>query len=214
MPWSWSEKDRRTDAIAVLRQAAALAPGEADIRNRLFELSLAIVEQQLRSGSADAALSTAAHLLEEDPSRCDRIAAVGCSVAAEAPDAGLRAVELAAGVSMAQHDWAAAAAAMQAFAAAAPNPTPALMRLVEICVDGGLEEALPGAQAQLADAYLAAGYAGEARFIAEDLVARDPTDPPTSTDCDGRWTCLARPIRMRSSRTFSLPITLSCCRSG
>jgi tetratricopeptide (TPR) repeat protein len=169
------EKDRRTDAVEVLRQAAALAPGDADIRNRLFDLSLAIVEQELRSGSVDAALSTAAHLLEEDPTRGDRIVAVGCSVAAEAPDVGLRVVEIAAGVSMAQRNWAAAAAAMQAFADAAPNPIPALMRLVEICVDGGLEAELPGAQTELADAYLAAGHAGDARFIAEDLVARDPT---------------------------------------
>ena len=30
------------------------------------------------------------------------------------------------------------------------------------------------AQAQLADAYIAAGSATEARFIAEDLVAREP----------------------------------------
>jgi hypothetical protein len=50
------------------------------------------------------------------------------------------------------------------------------MRLVEICVDGGLEATMYAAQAQLADAYLAAGAASEARFIAEDLVAREPWD--------------------------------------
>jgi tetratricopeptide (TPR) repeat protein len=48
------------------------------------------------------------------------------------------------------------------------------MRLVEICVDGGLEPAMYNAQAQLADAYLAAGAVADARFIAEDLVAREP----------------------------------------
>jgi tetratricopeptide (TPR) repeat protein len=48
------------------------------------------------------------------------------------------------------------------------------MRLVEICVDGGLESTMYSAQAQLADAYIAAGAATEARFIAEDLVAREP----------------------------------------
>ena len=48
------------------------------------------------------------------------------------------------------------------------------MRLVEICVDGGLEATMYSAQAQLADAYIAAGAAHEARFIAEDLVAREP----------------------------------------
>src|SRR5262249_32897805 len=60
------------------------------------------------------------------------------------------------------------------FVTRVPNHIPALMRLVEICVDGGLEATMYDAQAQLADAYLAAGAASEARFIAEDLVAREP----------------------------------------
>jgi hypothetical protein len=50
------------------------------------------------------------------------------------------------------------------------------MHLVEICVDGGLESTMFSAQAQLADAYIEAGQATEARFIAEDLVAREPWD--------------------------------------
>src|SRR5256885_10506227 len=50
------------------------------------------------------------------------------------------------------------------------------MRLVEICVDGGLEATMYSAQAQLADAYIAAGAATEALFISEDLVAREPWD--------------------------------------
>jgi tetratricopeptide (TPR) repeat protein len=51
------------------------------------------------------------------------------------------------------------------------------MHLVEICVDGGLEAAMHAAQAQLADAYLANGAGAEARIIAEDLVAREPSNP-------------------------------------
>jgi tetratricopeptide (TPR) repeat protein len=50
------------------------------------------------------------------------------------------------------------------------------MHLVEICVDGGLESTMYQAQAQLADAYIEGGQATEARFIAEDLVAREPWD--------------------------------------
>jgi tetratricopeptide (TPR) repeat protein len=50
------------------------------------------------------------------------------------------------------------------------------MRLVEICVDGRLEATMYATQAQLADAYITAGSAAEARFIAEDLVAREPWD--------------------------------------
>ena len=63
---------------------------------------------------------------------------------------------------------------LQEFVTRVPNHIPALMRLVEICVDGGLEATMYSAQGQLADAYIAAGAATEARFIAEDLVAREP----------------------------------------
>jgi hypothetical protein len=48
------------------------------------------------------------------------------------------------------------------------------MRLVEVCVDGGLDATLHAAQGQLADAYIEAGAADEARVVAEDLVAREP----------------------------------------
>jgi tetratricopeptide (TPR) repeat protein len=51
---------------------------------------------------------------------------------------------------------------------------PALLRLVEVCVDGGFETPMYEAQAQLADAYLSTAQAVEARVIAEDLVAREP----------------------------------------
>jgi tetratricopeptide (TPR) repeat protein len=51
---------------------------------------------------------------------------------------------------------------------------PALLKLVEVSVDGGLETTMYDAQAQLADAYLAAGNGADARAIAEDLVAREP----------------------------------------
>ena len=55
-----------------------------------------------------------------------------------------------------------------------PGHLPTLLKLVEVCVDGGLETTMYDAQTQLADAYLAAGKAAEARVIAEDLVAREP----------------------------------------
>jgi tetratricopeptide (TPR) repeat protein len=58
-----------------------------------------------------------------------------------------------------------------------PGHIPALMKLVEVCVDGGLEATMYSAQAQLADAYLKAGRGSEARVIAEDLVAREPWEP-------------------------------------
>ena len=108
-------------------------------------------------------------------------------------------VELAADAAVARPDWPAAAAALQEFVTRVPNHVPALMRLVEICVDGGLEATMYSAQAQLADAYIAAGAATEARFIAEDLVAREPWERRTSSGSGARSCCWASPIPTRSS---------------
>ena len=52
--------------------------------------------------------------------------------------------------------------------------SPALLRLVEVCVDGDLDAALTAAQQELAEAYLEAGEAEKARVIAEDLLLRNP----------------------------------------
>ena len=63
--------------------------------------------------------------------------------------------------------FASAAAALQEFVTRVPNHVPALMRLVEICVDGGLEATMYSAQALLADAYIA-GYS-----VINDYTMRD-----------------------------------------
>ena len=55
-----------------------------------------------------------------------------------------------------------AAAILQEFAARVPGQVNALLKLVAVCVDGGLEPKLQEAQAQLADTYLAIGM-GSAR---------------------------------------------------
>ncbi|HEV2985793.1 MAG TPA: tetratricopeptide repeat protein [Vicinamibacterales bacterium] len=140
------------------------------------ELLLTLADIKLRGESFDEGLAIARRLLEQDGSRRDRIAQLGWTVAERHPEAGFQVVELAADSAVAQNDWGAAAAALQEFVTRVPNHIPALMRLVEICVDGGLEATMYSAQSQLADAYIAAGAATEARFIAEDLVAREPWD--------------------------------------
>jgi tetratricopeptide (TPR) repeat protein len=66
---------------------------------------------------------------------------------------------------------------LKEFVARVPGQIPALLKLVEVCVDGGLEAEMYETQAHLADAYLATGQAAEARVIAEDLVAREPWEP-------------------------------------
>jgi tetratricopeptide (TPR) repeat protein len=187
------------EALDTLRQAAAVNPGDTELSAQLAkafvakgdlataaeyltaetagddpQLLMTVADIQLRGDKFEDGLAIVRRLLEEDPSRREQIALLGWTVAEKAPEAGFLVVELAADSAVAQSDWPAAAAALQEFVTRVPNHIPALMRLVEICVDGGLESTMYSAQAQLADAYIAAGAATEARFIAEDLVAREP----------------------------------------
>jgi tetratricopeptide (TPR) repeat protein len=189
------------EALAALRQAAAVNPGDMELRAELArafmakgdvataaeyltletagddpDLLMTVADIQLRGDRPDDGLAIVRQLFETDPGRHDQIALLGWSVAEHKPDAGFSVVEMVADASVAASDWPAAAAVFQEFVTRVPNHIPALMRLVEICVDGGLEATMYSAQAQLADAYIAAGAATEARFIAEDLVAREPWD--------------------------------------
>jgi tetratricopeptide (TPR) repeat protein len=138
------------------------------------ELLLLVADIKLRGPAPDDGLAILRKLLDQDPGRREQIALLGWKIAETQGEAGFTVVELAADASVAQSDFPSAAAALQEFVTRVPNHIPALMRLVEICVDGGLEATMYSAQAQLADAYIAAGSATEARFIAEDLVAREP----------------------------------------
>ena len=187
------------ESLSALREAAKLNPADADLNAHLAKtyvargdlaaaaeyltvetagndprLLLVVAEIRLRAGDTEAGMAIARRLLEEDPQRRQDIAALGWTVAEHVPDAGFQIVELAADHAISKADWASAAAALQEFVTRVPNHIPALMRLVEICVDGGLEATMYSAQGQLADAYIAAGAAAEALFIAEDLVAREP----------------------------------------
>lgn len=74
-------------------------------------------------------------------------------------------------------DYKDAARRLQAFLKSTPRHVPALLRLVEICVDGELESDLTSAQEELAEAYLQTDEADKARVIAEDLLLRQPRSP-------------------------------------
>jgi tetratricopeptide (TPR) repeat protein len=187
------------EALDTLREAAGLHPLDTELSAQLArtfiargdlataagyltaetagddpELLLTVADIQLRGDKFEEGLAIVRRLLGDDPSRREQIAMLGWNVAEKAPEAGFMVVELAADGAVADVDWAGAAAVLQEFVTRVPNHIPALMRLVEICVDGGLESTMYSAQAQLADAYIEAGAATEARFIAEDLVAREP----------------------------------------
>src|SRR5262249_35943803 len=73
-------------------------------------------------------------------------------------------------------EWAAAAATLEAFVRRVPNCIPALVRLVEVAIDGGLEPIASKAQARLADTYLMKGMGAEALAVIEDLAVRESGD--------------------------------------
>ena len=189
------------EALDTLRQAARLNPGDTELSAQLAKtfiargdlaiaaeyltaesagddpvLLLTVADILLRGDKFEEGLTIVRRLLDEDASRREQIAQLGWSVAEKAPAAGFLVVELAAESAVTAVDWPGAAAVLQEFVTRVPNHIPALMHLVEICVDGGLESTMYSAQAQLADAYIEGGQAIEARFIAEDLVAREPWD--------------------------------------
>ena len=151
-------------------RARACLSGEVDDP----ELLLSLAEIELTSGTPERAREVLGQVLKIDPGRRDQVALLGCRLCEQDREAGFQCVDVATDAAIAEHDWPAAASGLHEFVTRVQGHIPALMKLVEVCVDGGLEATMYTAQAQLADAYLEAGRANEARVIAEDLVAREP----------------------------------------
>lgn len=187
------------EAVETLRLVARLVPADSELALRLARafvargdaaaaaefltldtaradppLLLAAADLQLRAGLVDEGLVSVRRFLDEESDGREQIALLSCRLAELAPECGFRALEIATDAAAGRSDWAWAAAALQEFARRAPNYVPALLRLVETCVDAGLESAMYDAQVKLTDAYLAAGAGAEARMIVEDLVDREP----------------------------------------
>jgi tetratricopeptide (TPR) repeat protein len=195
------ERGHEAEALEALTEASALDPADIDtkrqlVRNYLARKDLArarqflssdvagddpdllwtLAELDLRDGNPEQGLASLQRVVAAHPSRRDQLVLLGCSVADVNVDTAYQVIELAASAAVSNDEWADAAAAINEFVNREPGHIPALMRLVEICVDGGLEATMQSAQGQLADAYLATGRGNEARVIAEDLVAREPWD--------------------------------------
>ncbi|MEW6319786.1 MAG: tetratricopeptide repeat protein [Acidobacteriota bacterium] len=140
--------------------------------NPVLWLTLADIE--LRAGRLAEGRAAVVQALTLDPGQRAEAVAMACRVAESAPDAAYQCVDAVADAAVEARDYPAAAAALHEFVTRVRSHLVALMRLVEICVDGGLEATMYEAQAQLADAYLDVGRGLEARIISEDLVAREP----------------------------------------
>ena len=137
-------------------------------------LWLALAEIALLDGKLDEGRSAANKAIRLEPSRREAAVVLGCRIAESNPEAGYQVIDAVADAAVDAEDFAAAAAALHEFVTRVRFHLVALMRLVEICVDGQLEATMAEAQAQLADAYLEVGRGLEARIISEDLVAREP----------------------------------------
>ena len=193
------EKDRPREALDALRQSVELNPqdragraalartalgaGDFESARRFLDretagsdpaLQLALLELECKAGRLDAARVLLPGLLQGDREQRQRVVDVAWSLAGSSPEAAFVIVEAAADAAVAQSEFTDAAGILKEFVTRIPRQIPALLRLVEVCVDGGLEGAMYETQAELADAYLATGQPAEARLIAEDLVAREP----------------------------------------
>ncbi|MGE3512751.1 MAG: tetratricopeptide repeat protein [Vicinamibacterales bacterium] len=193
----FEESGQHEEALALLREALAIDPGNVRLHARVNgeietvdeepaeipaapidehdpDRLLALANTFIRDGHVGAGLNAVRRLLRRDSNLRTDVALLGLSFTDDQPDLAFAILDLAGDAAIAEQDWAMAAAGLQELVTRVPMYLPALMRLVEVCVDGGLEATMHAAQAQLCDAYLEAGAAEEARFLAEDLVAREP----------------------------------------
>lgn len=195
-----TEKGRDADAMEALRAAVELNPADADARGILAKAALAagdiqrargyldrdaaagdpsllmaLVDIELRGGQLDAARELLPKLVQANRESRHAITELGWTLlAGSLPDAAFVCVDASVDAAVAAQEFEEAASILHEFAARRSPHIPALLKLVEVCVDGGLESTMYEAQAQLADAYLSAGQGADARSIAEDLVAREP----------------------------------------
>ena len=196
------EKGRTSEAIDALKEFVRINPLERGARSILAKaalgqgdlagarefldedsagedpaLLLPLAEIELRSGEISRARVLLGRLLAADPSRRGEVSTLGWSFAESNAEATFACIEAAVDGATATAEFQEAATSLQDFVARVPGQIPALLKLVEVCVDGGLEQPMYDAQEQLTDAYLAANQGTEARVIAEDLVAREPWEP-------------------------------------
>ncbi len=194
------EKNGQADAaLEVLGEISSADPSNVEIRAQLAQtyaargnldkarsflsaetagtnpaLWLMLAELELRDGRTAEGKAAVTEAIKLDREQTQAAVVLGCKLAEVNPEAAFQPIDAVIDSALADNDFAAAAVALQEFTARVPSHLIALMRLVEICVDGGIESTMYEAQAQLAEAYLAGGRALEARIISEDLVAREP----------------------------------------
>lgn len=164
--------DAPPEAAAPGVEPVPAAPAEppSDAPAALF----ARAERELAGGDERRARVLLTRVLTLDPDRhADVLRLARDLVRGGRTESAHGCIDVAADAALLGGDWQRAVEALQAFVAVVPH-IPALIKLVEVCVDAGFEAPMRAAQAQLADAYLDAGSGAEARVIAEDLLEAEP----------------------------------------
>jgi tetratricopeptide (TPR) repeat protein len=188
---------RQREALDALAEAAALAPDDPELRRQVAriavsagelarafltpqsaggdpELLLALGRMELASGREAEARVAFTRMVALAPERIAELRDLAGELARSGATAGaFVCTEVLVDDALLAGDWDRALGALHALLAHGPY-VPALVKLVELAVDAGREDVMEAAQAQLADAYVDAGRAEEARVIAEDLLARTP----------------------------------------
>ena len=160
-------KGRMEEAREALLLAEQLNPRSADVLTALLEV-------EAKAGRVDRVRDLAARLADLGREHSQNALRAAGACLDTNREAACLVVESVADALSERHEYRAAAGMLQQFISHVPDHVPPLVRLIEVCLEGGLDPAMVDAQARLADAYLAAGRAAEARVIAEDLVAREP----------------------------------------
>ena len=175
------KRDPAATAVALRLAKAALARDEVARAKRFLpdtshatdpELLLTAAKIFLKLDNLDGARDHLMRFLAVAPKAVDEVATLGDHLASV--NARYAIVDLLVDHAAGSGDFGKAARRLQAFLEKTPRHLPALLRLVEVCVDGDLDAALTSAQQELSEAYLEAGEAEKARVIAEDLLLRNP----------------------------------------
>jgi tetratricopeptide (TPR) repeat protein len=165
------------ESIPLLVEAARLDPGvlTAESAGDNPDLLLALAKTELADGRDNEAKALLMRVLTIASDRHDAVLQFGLELARNGDvSRAYPCIELLADASLLDGQWQRAASDLRAFGEQVGH-VPALMRLVEICVDAGDDGGLRDAQALLADAYLKEGRGAEARVVAEDLALHDPS---------------------------------------
>jgi tetratricopeptide (TPR) repeat protein len=176
-------RGHRSSPGEFLRTGGSFAPSEPRESTEVEDLLeseddrspwFTMAEIALREGRLEEGRVAVAEALQFDPSSKETALVMAYRVAPTSPDAAYQVIDVIVDRCIDDNEYAAAASALQEFVTRVRFHLVALMRLVEVAMEGGLEATMYEAQAQLTDAYLDAGRGLEARVISEDLVAREP----------------------------------------